>query len=59
MPSINELTNIAIQGWADLIGLDKNGRIRKNHPWGNPWEEHHLREHTEKLNESRAMSSGM
>lgn len=51
--TINDLTNIAIERWANLIGIDAKGRIKKG--VRNPWSEWDLREHTEKLNESRTL----
>lgn len=52
MASINELVNTALEGWAKLIGIDAEGRVKGKH---NPWAEWDLREHTEKLNESRTL----
>ena len=45
--------NTALEGWVKLIGIDAEGNIPrdKDNPWGD-WD---LREHTEKLNESRTL----
>lgn len=52
--TINDLVNIAIEGWANLIGLDQNGEVRGKH---NPWQRWDLEEYTKKLNESRRLDT--
>jgi hypothetical protein len=51
--SINDLVNVALEGWVKLIGIDAEGNIPRDKD--NPWNEWDLREHTEKLNESRTL----
>lgn len=48
---INSLVNTALDGWAKLIGLNAEGDVEGD----NPWSSYDLREHTEKLNESRTL----
>jgi len=49
--TINDLVNVALDGWAKLIGLTAEGAVEGDNPWG----AYDLLSHTEKLNESRTL----